>query len=144
LLHDIGKLEVSERILNKPGKPTTREWQELRRHPEAGYRMLEPLQEWLGEWAVTVLHHHERWDGGGCPAGLAGEQVPLGAGIVAAADGYDVMAAARSYKRPSSSTAAREELVACAGSQFGPAGVRAFLRIPLPRLRWAFGPLAWL
>jgi hypothetical protein len=144
LLHDIGKLEVSAAILNKPGKPTPAEWDELRRHPEAGYRMLEPLQAWLGEWAETVLHHHERWDGEGYPLGLAGERIALGARIVAVADAYDVMTAARSYKRPSSATAAREELVRCAGSQFDPAVVRAFLLIPMPRVRWAFGPLAWV
>jgi hypothetical protein len=144
LLHDIGKLEVSERLLNKPGKPTTREWEQLRRHPEAGDRLVAPLRDWLGDWADTVLHHHERWDGGGYPAGLAGEQIALGARIVAVADVYDVMTAVRSYKRPSSAAAARRELVDCAGSQFDPGVVRAFLSIPLPRLRWALGPLAWV
>jgi hypothetical protein len=144
LLHDIGKLEVPERLLNKPGRPTTHEWEQLRRHPETGDRLVAPLRAWLGEWADTVLHHHERWDGGGYPAGLAGEQIALGARIVAVADVYDVMTAVRSYKRPSSAAAAREELVACAGSQFDPAVVRAFLSIPLPRLRWALGPLAWV
>jgi hypothetical protein len=144
LLHDIGKLEVSQRLLNKPGRPTTREWEQLRRHPEAGDRLVEPLRDWLGEWADTVLHHHERWDGGGYPAGLAGEQIALGARIVAVADVYDVMTAVRSYKRPSSAGAARRELVDCAGSQFDPGVVRALLSIPLPRLRWALGPLAWV
>jgi hypothetical protein len=144
LLHDIGKLEVSHRLLNKPGRPTTHEWQQLRRHPEAGDQLIAPLRGWLGEWADTVLHHHERWDGAGYPAGLAGEQIALGARIVAVADVYDVMTAVRSYKRPSSAAAAREELVRCSGSQFDPAVVRAFLSIPLPRLRWALGPLAWV
>lgn len=144
LLHDIGKLEVSARILNKPGRPTAAEWEALRRHPEAGDRLIEPLRAWLGEWADTVVQHHERWDGGGYPAGLAGERICLGARIVAVADAYDVMTAARSYKRPSSARAAREELVACAGTQFDPAVVRAFLLLPLPRVRWAFGPLAWV
>jgi hypothetical protein len=144
LLHDIGKLEVSHRLLNKPGRPTTHEWQQLRRHPEAGDQLIAPLRGWLGEWADTVLHHHERWDGAGYPAGLAGEQIALGARIVAVADVYDVMTAVRSYKRPSSAAAARAELVRCSGSQFDPGVVRAFLSIPLPRLRWALGPLAWV
>jgi hypothetical protein len=144
LLHDVGKLEVSERILNKPGKPTEAEWVHLRRHPAAGDRMIAPMRDWLGRWADTVLHHHERWDGTGYPSGLAGEEISLGARIVSVADAYDVMTAARSYKRPSSVAHARNELVACAGSQFDPAVVRAFLLVPLPRLRWALGPFAWV
>jgi hypothetical protein len=144
LLHDIGKLEVSQRLLNKPGRPTAQEWEQLRRHPEAGDLMVAPMRDWLGAWADTVLHHHERWDGGGYPQGLAGERICLGARIVAVADVYDVMTAVRSYKRPSSVAAARRELVDCAGSQFDPSVVRAFLCIPLPKLRWALGPLAWV
>ncbi len=144
LLHDIGKLDVSRRILNKPGRPTAQEWQVLRGHPEAGDRMIAPMRDWLGEWADVVVQHHERWDGQGYPAGLAGDAICLGARIVSVADAYDVMTAARSYRRPTSAAAAREELVRCAGSQFDPAVVRAFLLIPLPRLRWALGPFAWL
>jgi hypothetical protein len=144
LLHDIGKLEVPEKVLNKPGKPSPREWEQLRAHPVAGDRILAPLRDWLGEWADTALHHHERWDGDGYPNGLAGHEISRGGRIVAVADAYEVMTAARAYKRPMSAAAARAELVACSGEQFDPAIVRAFLLVPVWRLRWAMGPFAWV
>ena len=144
LLHDIGKLEVPERVLNRPGKPSAREWEQLKAHPKAGHRIIAPLREWLGEWGDATLHHHERWDGSGYPQGLSANEISRAGRIVAVADAYEVMTAARSYKRPMSAAAAREELVACAGSQFDPAVVRAFLLIPLWRLRFALGPFAWL
>ena len=144
LLHDIGKLSVSPDILNKTDELTGGEWDEIRRHPAEGLRQVGPLVQWLGPWAETISHHHERWDGAGYPAGLAGEQVCLGARIVAVADTYDTMTSVRSYKRPVATRAAREELVACAGSQFDPVVVRAFLAISLPRLLWATGPASLL
>ncbi len=144
LLHDIGKLEVPERILNKAGKPTDAEWDVIKQHPVVGDRLMAPLRGWLGTWADTALHHHERYDGAGYPHGLAGDAISLGGRIVAVADSYEVMTAARSYKRPMSATAARAELVACSGTQFDPGVVRAFLLISVPRLRWALGPFAWV
>ena len=144
LLHDIGKLHVPTSILNKHGKPTEHEWAVLRQHPVTGDQLMAPMREWLGEWADTALHHHERWDGTGYPQGLEGAEISLGGRVVAVADSYEVMTAARAYKRPSSAVAAREELVRCAGTQFDPAVVRAFLLVPLSRLRWALGPFAWL
>jgi HD-GYP domain-containing protein (c-di-GMP phosphodiesterase class II) len=144
LLHDIGKLSVDADVLNKTDELTDDEWDEIRRHPEEGLRQIAPLVEWLGPWAQTISHHHERWDGAGYPAGLAGEQIFLGARIVAVGDTYDTMTSVRSYKRPVATRAAREELVACAGSQFDPVVVRAFLAISLPRLLWATGPLSLL
>jgi hypothetical protein len=144
LLHDIGKLSVHERVLNKPGKPTESQWQRLKAHPEAGQRMLGPLAEWLGPWADAVRDHHERFDGEGYPRGLRGREISLAGRMVAVADAYEVMTTARSYKRPMSAEKAAEELAACAGSQFDPAIVRAFLAIPLRRLRWAMGPFGWL
>ena len=74
LLHDIGKLEVPAKILNKPGRPDPREWERLQQHPLEGSRIAAPLASWLGEWATTIAEHHERFDGAGYPSGLAGEE----------------------------------------------------------------------
>jgi putative nucleotidyltransferase with HDIG domain len=75
LLHDIGKLTVPAKILNKPGKPDNREWSLLQRHPEEGAKLIGPLAGWLGEWASAVDSHHERYDGTGYPRGLAGTDI---------------------------------------------------------------------
>lgn len=144
LLHDVGKLEVSPEILNKSGKPTDEEWQQLRRHPEYGEMLVEPLREWLGEWAEAVGHHHERWDGKGYPRGLAGEEISRAGRIVAIADVYDVITSARSYKKPASTADARAEIVRCAGAQFDERYVRAFVDVSLTRMRLVLGPLSWL
>jgi len=144
LLHDVGKLEVPTRILDKPDKPTESEWNTLRRHPEDGARMIAPLRGWLGLWAAAVEEHHERWDGAGYPRGVAGQEIGLAARIVAAADVFEVMTAPRAYRRPVNAEAAREELARCAGSQLDPAVVRAFLNVSLGKLRMAMGPLSWL
>jgi len=144
LLHDIGKLQVSPKILNKPGKLVRREWRHIHRHPEAGARIVAPLAPWLGEWAATVEQHHEKYDGSGYPHGLRGEDISLGARIVAVADAYEVMTAARSYKKAASASTARKELTASAGTHFDPTIVRAFLNISIGRLRWVSGPVAWV
>lgn len=144
LLHDIGKLGVSPAILNKQGEPDEDEWAVIHRHPEEGARLVSPLRSWLGDWAAAIEHHHEKWDGSGYPAGLSGEEISLGARIVAVADSYEVMTAVRSYKKSLSAAEARRELAKCAGSHFDPVVVRAFLNVSLGRLRWAMGPIAWL
>jgi len=144
LLHDVGKLEVPARLLDKPGKPTQAEWETLRRHPEVGARMVAPLRAWLGPWAAAVEEHHERWDGGGYPRGMAGQEIGLAARIVAVADVFEVMTAPRAYRRPVNAEAARAELARCAGSQLDPVVVRAFLNVSLGKLRVAMGPLSWL
>jgi HD-GYP domain-containing protein (c-di-GMP phosphodiesterase class II) len=116
LLHDVGKLGVAPEILNKAGRPTEEEWQSLRRHPLLGEELVEPLREWLAEWIGAVGSHHERWDGTGYPRGVAGEEIPRAARIVAIADAYDVITSMRSYKSPASAAAARAELVRSAGT----------------------------
>ena len=143
LLHDIGKLEVSPKILNKPQKLERREWRHIHRHPENGARIAAPLAPWLGEWACTIEQHHERFDGTGYPHRLQGHEIGLGARIVAVADAYEVMTAVRSYKKAWSAATARRELTAGAGTQFDPVIVRAFLNISIARLRWVSGPVAW-
>src|SRR5439155_27298376 len=142
LLHDIGKLQVHSRILNKPGKLGAREWKAIHRHPEEGAKLAAPLAPWLGEWASTIEQHHERWDGAGYPYGLKGTEISLGARIVGAADAFEVMTANRPYKKAMSAGAARHELTRCAGAHFDPTVVRAFLNISLGRLRWVTGPVA--
>ena len=144
LLHDIGKLEVSPEILNKDGKPTDEEWEQLRLHPIYGETLVESIRDWLGEWAEAVGYHHERWDGKGYPRGIEGDRIPLAGRIVAIADVFDVITSARSYKEAATATEAREELTRCAGTQFDPRLVRAFVNISLGRMRLVMGPLSWL
>ena len=144
LLHDIGKLEVSPEILNKAGRPTEEEWESLRRHPLLGETLVEPMREWLGEWADAVGHHHERWDGHGYPRGVAGEEIPRAGRIVAIADAFDVITSSRSYKEPATAAEGRAELVRGAGTQFDASYVRAFVGISLSRMRLVVGPLSWL
>ena len=99
---------------------------------------------WLGDSARAVWEHHERWDGRGYPHGLAGTDISLAGRIVAVADTYDVITSVRSYKKAISPAEARAELTRCAGTQFDPAVVRAFMNLSLGRLRLAMGPLSWL
>ncbi len=143
LLHDVGKLTVPPEVLNKVGKLTDDEWSVLKGHPHAGARLLAPMADWLGDWVLAAGEHHERWDGKGYPLGLAGTDISLAGRITAVADAYDVITSKRSYKEPMSVEAARQELVRCAGTQFDPAVVRAFLTASVAR-RWSGGPLAWL
>jgi len=144
LLHDIGKLHVHTRTLNKPGKPTDVEWRAIKRHPEIGARIVAPLRPWLGDWVDGVGQHHERFDGQGYPNGLAGTEISLAGRIIAVADAFEVMTALRSYKRPVSARAARAELTRCAGTHFDPRMVRAFLNVSIGKVSSVMGPLSWL
>ena len=144
LLHDVGKISVPSEILNKNGKPTGEEWKVLANHPAAGAEMLEPLRPWLGDWIHSADQHHCRWDGNGYPEKLKAKEITLAGRLVAIADAYDVMTSARSYKKPLGPELARQELTTCAGSQFDPTLVRAFLQIGLSRLKAVAGPLGWL
>jgi diguanylate cyclase (GGDEF)-like protein/putative nucleotidyltransferase with HDIG domain len=119
LLHDIGKVAIPDEILHKPGPLTTDEWKLMREHPVIGERILRVLPG-LGSVARIVRHEHERWDGGGYPDGLAGEQIPLGSRIIIAADTYHAITSDRPYRAAKSHEAAIEELTRCAGSQFDP------------------------
>lgn len=135
LLHDVGKLHVPAEILSKEGAPTDEEWRVLRRHPANGAVMLEPLRPWLGEWIEAAGSHHEKWSGGGYPAGLSGTQIPLIGRICAVADAYDVITSNRSYKKACSHDDAREEMVRSAGTHFDPDVVRAMLRVGFKRAK---------
>ena len=144
LLHDIGKLKVPSLTLERPGHLRDTDWDEVRRHPVEGARMIAPLRPWLGHWTGAVVQHHERWDGSGYPAGVAGLQISLGARIVAVADAFETMTATGTGRQPSTPAAARTELARCAGTQFDPMVVRAFLNVSVARTRWILGPLTWL
>jgi HD-GYP domain-containing protein (c-di-GMP phosphodiesterase class II) len=144
LLHDLGKLTVPSAILNKKGKPSAAEWEELRQHPIEGLRIAGPLVEWLGEHAHAIDEHHERWDGGGYPYGLRGTEISVAGRIVAVADAFECMTEVRSYQRPRSLAEARAEITACAGEQFDPGVARALSNVSLGRLHWVMGPLSWL
>ena len=144
LLHDLGKVTIPAHTLNTDRALTGEDWEALKRHPIEGARLAEPLRAWLGEWALAIEQHHERFDGTGYPYGLKGDELSLAARIVAVADSYDAMTSARSYMPAISAASARQELAAQAGSHFDPVVVRAFLSISLGRLRWVMGPLAFL
>jgi HD-GYP domain-containing protein (c-di-GMP phosphodiesterase class II) len=133
-LHDIGKLSVPGRILRKPGPLTPEELNEIRAHPEAGARLIEPIDP--ARCALPyVLHHHERWDGGGYPHRLAGAAIPIEARVLAVADAFDAMTSNRPYRRALGNDEALSEVDRCAGSQFDPEVVRAFLQV------WGTGPI---
>lgn len=129
LLHDIGKIGVKDSILLKPGPLTPDEWEEMRKHPEFGFRMLAKMP-YLHEASLIVLQHQERWDGKGYPAKLTGEAIVIGARIFAIVDTLDAITSDRPYRKGRSLQVAKDEIGRCAGSQFDPALAAAFLRIP--------------
>lgn len=125
-IHDIGKLAVADHILRKPGSLTPVELEQIRRHPVAGARMIEPLESYE-RVLPYVLFHHERWDGGGYPSGRAGREIPIEARIVAVADAFDAMVSRRPYRDPLAYDDALSEVARCAGTQFDPEVARLFL-----------------
>lgn len=127
-LHDLGKIGIPESVLRKPGPLTPGEWEVMRSHPLTGARILAPL-EFFGEGACIVRHHHERQDGSGYPDGLRGENVPLGARIVAVADVYDALTSDRPYRPGLSHEAALGRLRREAGRTLDGDLVTLFLRL---------------
>jgi putative nucleotidyltransferase with HDIG domain len=124
-LHDIGKLAVSDRVLRKPGPLSPSELDEVRAHPQEGARMLELIGT-LRVAVPAVLHHHERWDGSGYPAGHAADDIPPEARVLAVADAFDAMTSDRPYRPALSQERAIAELERCAGTQFDPEVVSVF------------------
>ena len=143
ILHDIGKVGIEDRILRKPGPLTEEERLRMQTHTQLGAHCLEEIERRLGasnflETAREIaLHHHEHWDGSGYPMGLAGEQIPLAARIVAIADVYDALASRRPYKRGHSHEECVESIRTRAGSQFDPELVGIWLGIA-----WKFKEIA--
>jgi putative nucleotidyltransferase with HDIG domain len=128
LLHDVGKIGVSDSILLKPSKLTDDEWDLMRKHPEIGYNMLRQVKFLQGP-AEIILAHHERWDGRGYPKGLHEDEIPLGARIFSVVDTFDSMTSDRPYRKALTTLDSMNEIMACAGSQFDPIVVEAFLDI---------------
>jgi diguanylate cyclase (GGDEF)-like protein len=125
LLHDIGKISVDENILNKEGRLTNEEYEKVKKHPESSYQILKSIDAYAG-MAEVVLSHHERWDGGGYPRNLKGEEIPLIARIISVADAFEAMTANRSYRAAMPKSEALAELKRCAGAQFDPRIVKIF------------------
>lgn len=126
LMHDIGKIGIDEAILNNTHRLSNVEWNEMKRHPEIGYRILSSVNE-FSEIADHVLEHHERWDGMGYPKGLMGDEISLEARIIGFADAYDAMTSDRTYRNALSKKEALIEIKRCSGTQFDPDIVRAFV-----------------
>jgi len=130
VLHDVGKIGVPERVLLKPGRLTDDEMDEIRRHPGIGHEILKSLPG-LEDILPAVLHHHERWDGEGYPAKLAGGDIPLAARIMAIADTFDAMSSNRAYRPAREREQVLEVIRHCAGSQFDPELAPLILEIDL-------------
>lgn len=126
LVHDIGKIGIDDKILNKVGSLSSEERFEIERHPEIGWRILSTTNEFL-ELAQFVLNHHERWDGGGYPNGLKGDRIPLESRIISVADAYDAMTSNRSYRKGLDQADAIKEMMRCSGTQFDPEIVEVFV-----------------
>jgi diguanylate cyclase (GGDEF)-like protein len=126
LLHDVGKIGISERILLKPDRLTPEEYGVIKLHPRIGYRIVERVPA-LESIALAILHHHERYDGTGYPAGLRGEEIPLEARVICVVDAFSAMTSDRPYRGRMSLEEACAELERCAGSQFDPEVVRIFV-----------------
>ncbi len=128
-LHDIGKMAIPDEILRKPGKLTQEEQEVMREHCARGYHMLRKIP-FLAGAAEIVFCHQEHYDGSGYPSGLKGREIPVGARIFAVADTLDAITSDRPYRKSRSFDAAREEILRCSGTQFDPAVVETFLKIP--------------
>jgi putative nucleotidyltransferase with HDIG domain len=127
ILHDIGKVGIPESILNKSGPLNPEEWETMKSHVRFGAKILEPLRA-LARIQKMVLHHHEFFDGSGYPEGFSGEQIPLGARIIAVADAYDTITSDRTYKKARTSAEALAELERCSNAQFDGGIISVFLK----------------
>ena len=129
IFHDIGKIAIPDSILHKPGPLDPDERTVMMRHPEIGAQIIEPIPLLSAEVKRMVRHDHEHFDGRGYPDGLAGEAIPLGARIILVVDSFHAMTSDRPYRRAMPRQQALAELDRCAGSQFDPVIVRAFVRV---------------
>jgi putative nucleotidyltransferase with HDIG domain len=139
VLHDLGKILIPGSVLHKEGRLTEEEWEAVRQHPRDGARMLAGVSA-ADEVCRVAAEHHERWDGRGYPAGLSGDRIDFNARVVTVADAFDAMTSERPYRPPFGYEEAAAELGRCAGTQFDPDIVRAFLREPRARLEAVIRP----
>ena len=130
LVHDVGKIGVPEIVLQKPGRLTIEEFGQIKRHPEIGARILKDIRQ-MADLIPGVLHHHERWGGGGYPHGLSGNQIPLIGRIIGLADAFDAMSSDRTYRRRMSPVEVLAEVERCSGTQFDPVLCRCMRDIDL-------------
>lgn len=128
LLHDIGKIGVREEVLNKPGRLTKEEWEEIKHHSFIGYQIIQPV-EFLGAAREILLYHQERFDGKGYPGGLKGKEIPQGARMMAIVDSYDAMVTDRPYRKALTKSEALTELKKGNGTQFDPELVKIFVEM---------------
>ena len=128
LVHDVGKIGVPEAVLCKPGRLTDDEFEQVKQHPAIGHRILRDIPD-FDDILGGVLHHHERWDGGGYPGGLSGESIPLAARLIALADTFDAMCSTRTYRSALTRREVLDEIAQCAGTQFDPELVPLFLSL---------------
>jgi HD-GYP domain-containing protein (c-di-GMP phosphodiesterase class II) len=129
LLHDVGKVNVPDEIINKPGALTDEEWDVMRGHTAEGERMLERIGGMLGEVGTVVRSHHEHFDGSGYPDGLAGEEIPIASRVIACCDAFNAMTTDRPYRAAMSTEEAVAELRVNSGSQFDPRVVEALIEL---------------
>lgn len=135
LLHDVGKIGVDHHIQNKPGSLTPVEYEQIMLHVSAGANIVRPI---VNKRIVELIeHHHDRYDGSGLNQALYGDNIPLGARIIAVADAFDAMTSDRPYRSAMTREEAINEILHCAGTQFDPIVVNTFLNIPLHELNWA-------
>jgi HD-GYP domain-containing protein (c-di-GMP phosphodiesterase class II) len=134
LLHDVGKIGVPESVLQKTGRLTPEEFEQMKKHPQIGARILSDIKQ-ISDMIPGVMHHHERYDGQGYPAGLVGENIPLMGRIICLADCFDAMTSNRTYRKALPLEVAMTEIRRCSGTQFDPALTEAFLRIAAEKFR---------
>lgn len=118
-LHDIGKIGIPDKVLNKKDKLNLTEWQVMKSHPEIGFNILKKSNS-LKEISHIVLHHHEKWDGSGYPSGLTKEEIPLGSRIIAVCDSIDAMRSNRPYRKTASNTECYNEILKNKGLMYDP------------------------
>ncbi len=128
ILHDVGKIGTPETVLVKPGRLSADEYEIFKKHSALGHRIVSAVKELEGV-GRAILHHHERFDGGGYPAGLSGHAIPILSRILAVCDAYDAMSSDRPYRASIGHRAALEEIARCGGKQFDPECARAFVRL---------------
>jgi HD-GYP domain-containing protein (c-di-GMP phosphodiesterase class II) len=129
LLHDVGKIAIPKEIINKPGKLGPDEWLLVKTHTTEGQALLDRVGGFMSEVGRIVRSHHERWDGGGYPDGLAGREIPLEARIIAVCDSWNAMRTDRPYRKALPEREAIAELTACSGTQFDPELVDVLLEV---------------
>ena len=128
MLHDIGKIGVPDKVLNKKGKLSAEDWEAIKSHPRLGANIVGNIPN-LVPCTSSILHHHERWDGGGYPEGLKGEEISIEARILAISDSFEAVTSTRPYRAALCSEKAIKELRRCAGSQFDHELVEVFIGI---------------